>query len=113
MSKRIFFKVHGTVQGVNFRFVIPLSTARTRCSDNDRSFTQSKAQSYGLTGFVENKPNGKVGQGNPARAGAGNNDQERPEDADQTRWKGKLKARKMLCRSSSRTSTADQGQLTS
>jgi hypothetical protein len=33
-----------------------------------RSFTQSKAQSYGLTGFVENKPNGKVSQGNSARA---------------------------------------------
>ena len=26
MSKRIFFKVHGTVQGVNFRFVIPLNS---------------------------------------------------------------------------------------
>jgi hypothetical protein len=28
--------------------------------DVDRSFTQSKAQSYGLTGFVENTPNNKV-----------------------------------------------------
>jgi acylphosphatase len=63
MSKRIFFKVHGTVQGVNFRFVSPFNGKNIRYSDNDRSFTQSKAQSYGLTGFVENKPNGKVGQG--------------------------------------------------
>jgi len=43
MSKRVSFKVHGRVQGVNFR-----------------SFTQSKAENYGLTGFVENTPNDKV-----------------------------------------------------
>ncbi|KAI9673955.1 MAG: hypothetical protein M1817_002161 [Caeruleum heppii] len=43
MSKRIAFKVTGEVQGVNFR-----------------SFTQTKAQSYGLTGWVRNSPNGQV-----------------------------------------------------
>ncbi|KAI9810848.1 MAG: hypothetical protein M1827_006055 [Pycnora praestabilis] len=42
-SKRIAFKVHGEVQGVNFR-----------------SFTQKKANSYGLTGYVSNTSNGKV-----------------------------------------------------
>jgi acylphosphatase len=59
MSKRIFFRVHGTVQGVNFRFEKPISTTWQN-TDVDRSFTQSKAQSYGLTGFVENTPNNKV-----------------------------------------------------
>ncbi|KZF24391.1 Acylphosphatase family protein [Xylona heveae TC161] len=43
MSQRIAFKVHGTVQGVNFR-----------------SFTKSRAESYGLTGWVKNSSDGKV-----------------------------------------------------
>ncbi|MCJ1294202.1 hypothetical protein MMC34_005759 [Xylographa carneopallida] len=43
MSQRISFKVHGTVQGVNFR-----------------SFTQKKASAYGLTGWVSNTTNDKV-----------------------------------------------------
>ncbi|KAI9873341.1 MAG: hypothetical protein M1830_000515 [Pleopsidium flavum] len=43
MSKRISFRVHGEVQGVNFR-----------------SFTEKKASSYGLTGWVTNTSNGKV-----------------------------------------------------
>ncbi|MCJ1362774.1 hypothetical protein MMC16_001880 [Acarospora aff. strigata] len=43
MSKRISFLVHGDVQGVNFR-----------------SFTEKKASSYGLTGWVANTSNGKV-----------------------------------------------------
>ncbi|KAJ9658884.1 hypothetical protein H2198_003454 [Neophaeococcomyces mojaviensis] len=40
---RISFKVHGTVQGVNFR-----------------SFTQKKANSYGVTGWVKNTSDDKV-----------------------------------------------------
>jgi len=43
MSQRISFKVHGAVQGVNFR-----------------SFTQKKASAYGLTGWVSNTTNDKV-----------------------------------------------------
>ncbi|MCJ1473331.1 hypothetical protein MMC13_001982 [Lambiella insularis] len=43
MAKRISFKVHGTVQGVNFR-----------------SFAQKKASAYGLTGWVSNTNNDKV-----------------------------------------------------
>ncbi|KAK5205583.1 hypothetical protein LTR72_010388 [Exophiala xenobiotica] len=43
MSKRISFKVAGTVQGVGFR-----------------DFTQRKATSYGLTGFVKNTEDGRV-----------------------------------------------------
>lgn len=43
MTKRISFRVHGRVQGVNFR-----------------SFTQKKADSYNLTGWVRNTPNEKV-----------------------------------------------------
>ncbi|MCJ1248808.1 hypothetical protein MMC30_006028 [Trapelia coarctata] len=43
MAKRISFKVHGTVQGVNFR-----------------SFTIKKASSYGLTGWVTNTSDNKV-----------------------------------------------------
>ncbi|KAI4288710.1 MAG: hypothetical protein L6R35_002031 [Caloplaca aegaea] len=43
MTKRIQYTVHGEVQGVNFR-----------------SFTQSKASSYGLTGWVKNVSGGKV-----------------------------------------------------
>ncbi|KAI4247451.1 MAG: hypothetical protein L6R40_001399 [Gallowayella cf. fulva] len=43
MTKRIKYTVHGEVQGVNFR-----------------SFTQSKASSYGLTGWVKNTSGGQV-----------------------------------------------------
>ncbi|KAL8760844.1 MAG: hypothetical protein Q9184_002979 [Pyrenodesmia sp. 2 TL-2023] len=43
MTKRIQYTVHGDVQGVNFR-----------------SFTQSKASSYGLTGWVKNTSGGQV-----------------------------------------------------
>lgn len=43
MAKRIQYTVHGTVQGVNFR-----------------SFTQSKASSYGLTGWVRNNASNQV-----------------------------------------------------
>ncbi|KIW24586.1 uncharacterized protein PV07_10292 [Cladophialophora immunda] len=43
MAKRIAFKVHGKVQGVAFR-----------------DFTQRKASSYGLTGFVFNTTDGRV-----------------------------------------------------
>ncbi|KAL8771859.1 MAG: hypothetical protein Q9209_002797 [Squamulea sp. 1 TL-2023] len=43
MIKRIKYTVHGDVQGVNFR-----------------SFTQSKASSYGLTGWVKNTSSGQV-----------------------------------------------------
>ncbi|KAK5946647.1 hypothetical protein PMZ80_000790 [Knufia obscura] len=42
-QKRIAFKVHGTVQGVNFR-----------------SFTEKKASGYGLTGWVKNSDDEKV-----------------------------------------------------
>ncbi|KAL2003704.1 hypothetical protein VTN02DRAFT_2735 [Thermoascus thermophilus] len=42
-AKRIAFKVHGTVQGVNFR-----------------DFTERQANSYGLTGWVRNTIDGKV-----------------------------------------------------
>ncbi|KAL2011983.1 hypothetical protein VTN00DRAFT_4701 [Thermoascus crustaceus] len=42
-AKRIAFKVHGTVQGVNFR-----------------DFTQRHANDYGLTGWVRNTIDGKV-----------------------------------------------------
>ncbi len=70
---QISFTVHGDVQGVNFRYV----QLRTRhhhrgevhllkpnvfflSSVGKRSFTQKKATSYGLTGFVKNTPRGKV-----------------------------------------------------
>ncbi|KAK4937127.1 hypothetical protein LTR10_022179 [Elasticomyces elasticus] len=43
MSSRIAFTVHGRVQGVGFR-----------------DFTQRKASSYGLTGFVKNTSDDKV-----------------------------------------------------
>ncbi|KAI1611595.1 acylphosphatase [Exophiala viscosa] len=43
MSSRIAFTVHGRVQGVGFR-----------------DFTQRKATSYGLTGFVKNTSDDKV-----------------------------------------------------
>ncbi|GIZ48923.1 hypothetical protein CKM354_001196600 [Cercospora kikuchii] len=43
MSKRISFKVEGTVQGVNFR-----------------SFTAEKAQSLSVTGYVKNASDGTV-----------------------------------------------------
>ncbi|KAI9795804.1 MAG: hypothetical protein M1833_006825 [Piccolia ochrophora] len=43
MSKRIYFKVHGEVQGVFFR-----------------AFTEEKATSYGLTGWVKNSSDGSV-----------------------------------------------------
>ncbi|KAJ9608178.1 hypothetical protein H2200_007166 [Cladophialophora chaetospira] len=43
MSKRIAFTVSGEVQGVFFR-----------------DFTQKKANSYGITGFVSNTSDGKV-----------------------------------------------------
>ncbi|KAK5049976.1 hypothetical protein LTR84_004095 [Exophiala bonariae] len=43
MSNRIAFTVHGRVQGVCFR-----------------DFTQKKANSYGITGFVKNTNDGKV-----------------------------------------------------
>ncbi|EXJ72663.1 acylphosphatase [Cladophialophora psammophila CBS 110553] len=43
MAKRIAFKVHGKVQGVAFR-----------------DFTQRRATSYGVTGFVFNTSDGKV-----------------------------------------------------
>jgi len=43
MAKRISFRVHGTVQGVNFRY-----------------FTKKKATEYNLTGWVRNTPNEKV-----------------------------------------------------
>ncbi|KAI9748766.1 MAG: hypothetical protein M4579_007124 [Chaenotheca gracillima] len=43
MTSRIAFKVQGEVQGVNFR-----------------SFTQKKAQSFGLTGWVKNTSSGHV-----------------------------------------------------
>ncbi|KAL9583107.1 MAG: hypothetical protein Q9212_002901 [Teloschistes hypoglaucus] len=43
MTKRIQYTVHGEVQGVNFR-----------------SFTQSKASSYGLSGFVRNNSSSQV-----------------------------------------------------
>ncbi|KAL8938918.1 MAG: hypothetical protein Q9216_003638 [Gyalolechia sp. 2 TL-2023] len=43
MSKRIQYTVHGNVQGVNFR-----------------SFTESKASSYGLTGWVRNNAKNQV-----------------------------------------------------
>ncbi|KAF6240096.1 hypothetical protein HO173_001706 [Letharia columbiana] len=42
-QQRISYTVHGTVQGVNFR-----------------SFTQSKAKSLNLTGFVANTSDDKV-----------------------------------------------------
>ncbi|KAJ9365440.1 hypothetical protein DTO280E4_409 [Paecilomyces variotii] len=42
-DKRIYFKVHGTVQGVNFR-----------------NFTDTRANDYGLVGFVRNTSDGKV-----------------------------------------------------
>jgi acylphosphatase len=93
--------------------LLPLSLAKTRCSDNDRSFTQSKAQSYGLTGFVENKPNDKVGQTIRLELGPETMTKIDVGILTRSRWKEKLRVRKMLCRSSSRTSTADRGQLTS
>ncbi|KIW49778.1 hypothetical protein, variant [Exophiala xenobiotica] len=43
MSKRISFRISGTVQGVGFR-----------------DFTQRKATSYGLTGHVKNTSDGRV-----------------------------------------------------
>ncbi|MCJ1326625.1 hypothetical protein MMC10_003290 [Thelotrema lepadinum] len=43
MSQRISFKVHGKVQGVFFR-----------------AFTEEKASSYNLTGFVSNTNDDKV-----------------------------------------------------
>ncbi|KAI0136427.1 acylphosphatase [Xylariales sp. AK1849] len=43
MSQRIYFLVHGQVQGVNFR-----------------NFTKQKATSAGITGWVRNTDNGKV-----------------------------------------------------
>jgi len=43
MAKRVSFRVHGTVQGVNFR-----------------SFTQRKARSHNLTGWVANTANKTV-----------------------------------------------------
>ncbi|KAF7504259.1 hypothetical protein GJ744_002517 [Endocarpon pusillum] len=43
MAQRISYRVHGKVQGVFFR-----------------AFTQEKAQSYGITGFVKNTSDGKV-----------------------------------------------------
>jgi len=43
MAKRIAFTVHGKVQGVCFR-----------------DFTQQKASSYGITGYVKNTSDGKV-----------------------------------------------------
>ncbi|KAI9051717.1 hypothetical protein LZ554_004757 [Drepanopeziza brunnea f. sp. 'monogermtubi'] len=43
MAKRVSFRVHGEVQGVGFRY-----------------FTQKKASSYGLTGWVRNVADGKV-----------------------------------------------------
>ncbi|KIW15862.1 hypothetical protein PV08_05912 [Exophiala spinifera] len=43
MSKRISFRVSGTVQGVGFR-----------------DFTRRKATSYGLTGYVKNTSDGRV-----------------------------------------------------
>lgn len=45
MAKRIAFTVHGKVQGVCFR-----------------DFTQQKASSYGITGYVKNTSDGKVCQ---------------------------------------------------
>ncbi|KAI1844303.1 hypothetical protein JX265_007858 [Neoarthrinium moseri] len=41
MSQRIYFRVHGTVQGVNFRY-----------------FTQKKATEAGITGWVEGEAQG-------------------------------------------------------
>ncbi|KAH8809142.1 acylphosphatase [Xylogone sp. PMI_703] len=43
MHKRIFFRVHGDVQGVGFRY-----------------YTRKRAVEYGLTGWVKNTSNGKV-----------------------------------------------------
>jgi len=43
MTKRISFRVHGQVQGVSFRY-----------------FTRKKANTYNLTGFVRNHPQGQV-----------------------------------------------------
>jgi len=43
MVQRISFRVHGQVQGVGFRY-----------------FTQKKATSYNLTGWVRNAANSKV-----------------------------------------------------
>ncbi|KAH0843736.1 Acylphosphatase [Fonsecaea pedrosoi] len=54
MTKRIAFKVHGKVQGVAFR----IDHASRLILGSD--FTQRKASSYGLTGFVLNTSDGKV-----------------------------------------------------
>ncbi|KAH6648510.1 Acylphosphatase-like domain-containing protein [Truncatella angustata] len=43
MSQRIYFLVHGTVQGVNFR-----------------SFTKKRATEAGITGWVRNNDNDQV-----------------------------------------------------
>ncbi|KAK9421652.1 putative Acylphosphatase-like domain-containing protein [Seiridium unicorne] len=43
MSQRVYFLVHGTVQGVNFR-----------------NFSQKKATDLGVTGWVRNTNNDKV-----------------------------------------------------
>ncbi|RAO71878.1 uncharacterized protein BHQ10_007890 [Talaromyces amestolkiae] len=40
---RVRFRVHGTVQGVSFR-----------------AFTQKRATEYGVTGWVQNSPDGRV-----------------------------------------------------
>jgi len=43
MNQRISFRVHGEVQGVNFR-----------------NFTRRQAQTHGITGWVRNTPQSKV-----------------------------------------------------
>ncbi|TAQ83747.1 hypothetical protein B7494_g7928 [Chlorociboria aeruginascens] len=43
MIKRISFTIHGEVQGVSFRY-----------------FTQKKATSYGVTGWIQNTSTGEV-----------------------------------------------------
>lgn len=61
MSNRITFTVHGKVQGVCFRWVL-WTTSTEEISDCAlcRDFAQKKANSYGITGFVKNTPDGKV-----------------------------------------------------
>lgn len=59
--QRIAFKVHGTVQGVNFRYGHATHERRMVKDVNDlRSFTQRQAESYGLTGWVKNTNDDKV-----------------------------------------------------
>ena len=43
MKKRVVLKIHGDVQGVSFRY-----------------YTQEQAQELGLTGWVQNDPEGTV-----------------------------------------------------